>query len=394
MQKEKKQGSNTYPSLLLAATLIGLANSIVLTLIPMLQTRTGIDLDHLGQLMAVGIACLMVSGPFWATRSDRLGRKPILLIGLIGHGIGHIILLLLLAPGFSEAIGERNAVLLLLLSRIIYGLTASAIVPVTQAWLADLSKLGDSLKAMSRFSSAIAAGRFLGPLSVTLLLPFHDLAPMMFPVLLPFSLIPAIWKTPTIEHRETQGKLRFQKQLLPFCFMAVGNTFVFGTIQYILGPHIQRALDLSDIKAASRVGVIMMVASLATLVMAALARRYLKQSPVILAAVAISGATVLFGLSSGMVVLLLAGFLAGAGVAILSPAYTHGMNANVEGAHGLAAAHLSVSHMMGYGLGTLLGGSFYEVDAFLPFAVAAGVALGIGVVWSFIGRKRGAIRLG
>lgn len=92
----------------------------------------------------------LLSAPAWGRVSDRYGRRPALMIGLVASGIAYVVFAL---AGSLEV---------LLLSRIIQG-AGGGTVGVIQAYVADATEPQDRAKALGWLSAATNAGVALGP---------------------------------------------------------------------------------------------------------------------------------------------------------------------------------------------------------------------------------------
>lgn len=88
--------------------------------------------------------------PFWGILSDRVGRRPILLISLLGSTLSY--LMFGLAPNFTW----------LLISRIFGGIFAANI-STAQAYIADVTAPQDRAKGMGLIGAAFGIGFMLGP---------------------------------------------------------------------------------------------------------------------------------------------------------------------------------------------------------------------------------------
>jgi len=116
-------------------------------------------------LVSVFAACTFFAAPVFGALSDRYGRKPILLISLLGSAIGYILL------------GFGGALWVLFLGRIIDGLTAgnqSALF----AYISDSTEPHERGKWFGYLGGAIGLGFMIGPTiggvlgSVSITLPF------------------------------------------------------------------------------------------------------------------------------------------------------------------------------------------------------------------------------
>lgn len=107
-----------------------------------------------GSVIALLIASFsiaqLVSAPIWGRVSDRMGRRPALLVGLAASGIAFVVFAL---AGSLE---------LLFLSRIVQG-AGGGTVGVIQAYVADATEPKDRAKSLGWLSAATNAGVAIGP---------------------------------------------------------------------------------------------------------------------------------------------------------------------------------------------------------------------------------------
>ncbi len=123
---------------------------IVLPLLPFYADRFGATGTVIGLLVLSYAAVQLVLAPFWGWASDRVGRRPILLVGLVGSAVSYVI--------FAYA----GSVAMLLLSRVLAGVVG-ANVPVAQAYIADITRPGERAGAMGLIGAAFGLGFIFGP---------------------------------------------------------------------------------------------------------------------------------------------------------------------------------------------------------------------------------------
>lgn len=115
----------------------------------------------LGLLMASFSAMQFLFAPFWGRLSDRLGRRPILLLGLGGSVVFYTLF------GVASDIGAqgylRTAVVLLFVSRLGAGL-AGATIGTAQAVIADTTTPERRARGMALIGAAFGIGFTFGPL--------------------------------------------------------------------------------------------------------------------------------------------------------------------------------------------------------------------------------------
>jgi DHA1 family multidrug resistance protein-like MFS transporter len=146
-------------ALLAASFIVALGYGIVLPVLPTMVERLAGFTDptvaarHIGFLTAAYVAAPMAVAFLWGRMSDRIGRRPILVIGLSGFAV--TLAASALAPNL----------LLLYLGRILNGGFAAAVAPTALALIADMS--GDEDRRARTFgwiSMASIAGFLLGPM--------------------------------------------------------------------------------------------------------------------------------------------------------------------------------------------------------------------------------------
>src|SRR5215467_208084 len=108
----------------------------------------------------------LLSAPMWGRFSDRVGRRPTLMIALTASAIAYLIF------------GFANSLWLLLLSRVVQG-AGGGTVGVIQAYVADSTEPADRARALGWLSATTNLGVALGPVlgSWAIALGKRDLMP-------------------------------------------------------------------------------------------------------------------------------------------------------------------------------------------------------------------------
>ncbi len=152
----------------------------LLMIIPLLpfyvKTLSGAGIDVLGIHIGIGIivgfivasftVAQLVSAPLWGRFSDRVGRRPTLLIALGAAAIAYLIF------------GFAHSLLVLFISRIVQG-AGGGTVGVIQAYVADSTDPKDRARALGWLSATTNLGVALGPVlgSFAITLGTRDLMP-------------------------------------------------------------------------------------------------------------------------------------------------------------------------------------------------------------------------
>lgn len=140
---------------------------IVVPILPFWAERFGADGSTLGLLLASHAAMQLLGAPLWGRLSDRIGRRPVMLITIAGTAIALLLL------GFAQSL------LQLFLARLLSGLFAANI-SVATAYLTDVTEEADRTKWMGMIGASFAVGFTLGPPLGGLLTRVSDSAPMTF----------------------------------------------------------------------------------------------------------------------------------------------------------------------------------------------------------------------
>lgn len=167
----------------------------------------------LGFLMAVYPIAMFFASPILGSLSDKYGRRPVLLISILGTSIGYFL--------FAYAIMTKN-IPLLFISRMFDGLTGGNIATV-QAAIADQVKIENRAKAFGMIGAAFGLGFILGPfiggkLADPSLVPwFSATIPFIFAGILALINLASIYFffSETNEHIDKDRKINF--------FGAIGN---------------------------------------------------------------------------------------------------------------------------------------------------------------------------
>ncbi|WP_373651944.1 MFS transporter [Schlesneria sp. DSM 10557] len=117
----------------------------------------------LGGLMASFSAMQFLFAPLWGSLSDRVGRRPVLLVGLAGSTLFYILFALITQWGNSGPVWGLSPVVWLFVTRMGAGI-AGATIPTAQAYIADCTDQTTRGKGMAIIGAAFGIGFTFGPL--------------------------------------------------------------------------------------------------------------------------------------------------------------------------------------------------------------------------------------
>ena len=123
---------------------------IVLPLLPYYGKEFHASGLTIGLLYSVYSMCQLVFSPFWGALSDRIGRRPVMLISTFGSCASYVVF------AFSHSLHW------LFLSRILAGIMGGNI-STAQAYIADITTPQNRVKGMGMIGAAFGIGFAMGP---------------------------------------------------------------------------------------------------------------------------------------------------------------------------------------------------------------------------------------
>jgi DHA1 family multidrug resistance protein-like MFS transporter len=310
--------SNRKQIAILSFTLIVvmLGYGIVIPLFPFYIEKMGASGSHLGLLISTSAFLELLFGPIWGSVSDRVGRKPILLLGLLGYSLSSLLF------------GLSTELWMLFASRALSGVLSSATSSTALAYISDSTSERDRGGGMGALGAAIGLGLILGPAAggwmggSSLALPFFVaagssllallLAALWLPESLPVKVRQRAGKVRTIDLGALWRALFGPIGLLMFLLFLV--SFGLANFESIFGLYAAQELDYGPEQVGTILAVVGLVSTLGKAVLIGPLTRRWGEAPIIKVSLAASAA--------GFVILLLAvtypGVLLATGIFILS----------------------------------------------------------------------------
>ena len=223
---------------------------IVLPLLPIFARDLDASGFTIGCLMAVYSAMQFVFAPIWGRLSDRIGRRPVLLVSTAGAAISYVI--------FAIGCGQTGMTSLVILfaARVFAGV-CGANITVAQAYIADITPPEERSKKMGLIGMAFGLGFIFGPAIGGLGLKFWGItAPGWIAAglcaanfIFAYAQLPESWKPgavpaarPRFDHfKETMRRPGIAVLVIVF-FLA---TFSFASFETTIGLLVSRNFDLS-----------------------------------------------------------------------------------------------------------------------------------------------------
>lgn len=124
---------------------------MIIPILPFYIIEFGAGGSAMGLLMATYAIMQFIFSPIWGGVSDRIGRKPVLMIGVLGNAIAQILF------GFSTELW------MLIGARVLAGILSSATLPTAMAYIGDSTSEKDRGGGMGIIGAAMGVGMVLGP---------------------------------------------------------------------------------------------------------------------------------------------------------------------------------------------------------------------------------------
>ncbi len=147
----KNKASKPMLILFLIQFLVMVGFGIVIPILPFLVQKLGGGAISLGVFMAAYSIMQFFFAPVWGRLSDRIGRRPVLLIGLSGYGLTFFLF------------GLAGNMYALIFIRALSGMVSSATLPTAMAYLADITEGAERSRSMGMVGAAMGLGMVFGP---------------------------------------------------------------------------------------------------------------------------------------------------------------------------------------------------------------------------------------
>jgi MFS family permease len=151
------------------------------SVLPAIGREVGIPDVMIVTIFALSALLWAITSPYWARQADRLGQKPMIVLGETALCVSMLLCGVAVLAGAHRWIGVIPTFVCLLLSRGLFGLFGAASQPATQAFVAQRTSRAQRTRAISTLAGAFGLGTIVGPACAPLfVLPFVGLAgPML-----------------------------------------------------------------------------------------------------------------------------------------------------------------------------------------------------------------------
>jgi DHA1 family multidrug resistance protein-like MFS transporter len=358
-----------------ALVIIMLGFGIVIPILPFYVERMGASGADLGLIMAIFAAMQFIFSPMWGDVSDRIGRRPVIMIGIVGNALAQVLF------------GLSTQLWMIYAARALSGILSAATFPAAMAFISDTTSEENRGGGMGILGAAMGVGMTLGPgiggvmARFGLSAPFFAAAGISLIILvLVYLFLPE--SLPPERRVGKAGKLRtvdlgqlWQALFSPIgylLFLAFLLSFALTNFEAIFGLYALRRYGYGT----TQVGVIMTVVGLTTALVQGLltgpATRRLGEVWVIRTSLLVSAigfATMLLAASLPTVLLTTSIFVFGN--ALLRPSVSSLISKRTHLPQGIAMGLNNAFMSLGRIAGPIAAGALLDVSLFLPYLTGA-----------------------
>jgi len=363
-------------SLTLAVVMLGFG--MVMPIFPFYIDSMGASGSELGLLTAISPFMQLLFAPIWGDVSDRRGRKPVLLIGILGYAISMLLY------------GLATQLWMLFVARGLGAILSAATLPTTYAYVSDSTSEEDRGGGIGILGAAMGLGVVLGPALGGLLAtdslstPFFITAGLSFVTLLLIALfLPE--SLPVTARRGPADKTRFSARMAELwhalfspigilLLMAFLVSFGLTNFQSIFGLYALKKFDYGT----EQVGWILTVVGLVSAVTQGvltgpLTKRWGEATVIKVTLLASSLSFVLLALANSLAGVLLTTALFTLPNALLRPAVISLTSKNADTRQGVVMGLNNSFNSLGRIVGPIWAGFMFDINYDYPYLSGAAI---------------------
>ena len=376
--QERKLG---FRILFLAMFAIGTGQTLFIAVLPPYARGLGLSEVQVGFIFSLSALGWMVMSPFWGKKSDFIGRKSIIILGLVVYALATILMGIEFRLNELGYINLTTLFGLLILTRGCYGFLGSGAHSASMAYVADRTTEKERSGVMAVMGSAFAISGIVGPGLASVAVLLGPLVPYFlfggftaFIPLLIFIYLPEKTK-PIRPAKVHEARLTaFDKRIVAFALMGLCVSQTSAVVMQILSLYLQDKFGYSNTEASVNTGSMLIFTGIATLVVQLGIVRRISPTPAILlrlGAIATIISLLLIVASNNLYLMAIAMATYGIGGALMGPGLFTGLSLAVgKDEQGAAAGILVSSYAAGFLINPLTGMQLFTWDVNSPYYLA------------------------
>lgn len=364
--------------------IVMLGFGIVIPVLPFLVEDLGGNALMLGIFMAVYSIMQFICAPFWGNLSDRIGRKPILLVGIIGYGLTFILF------------GLASNLYILILIRAASGIVSSATLPTTMAYISDSTDKSNRAKYMGMIGAASGMGMIIGPALGGILSAVSYSFSFYVAGIITLLVVPVIIKllpeSLAKENRAESNKKASRISLAAFkdtlIFIFIFNFLAYFIVSLFEGSYAYLGKDYVGLK-SNEMGMVFLVLGIVSVIIqmgliSKLVKRFGEVKVLILGCVisAVGFVFIIFAAEARTLIgLVVAAAIYYAGNSLITPTASTLVSIQHEGRQGESMGYFSSFGSLGRMVGPVIGGALYDFTAFGPYILGIIMLISMPIIF-------------
>lgn len=345
-------------------------------------------------LTVSGLAWMLTARP-WGMASDRLGRRPVLLMGVGGFVVSYTALCLFIAWSITATLPALLVFAGLVFWRTIAGACYAVVPAAGTALIADHVPPRGRAAAMATVGMATGASMVIGPAVAGALATFGLHWPLIVVTVAPMVALLVLWlalpaEAPRLGHVPMTPPSLTDRRLRPALTAAFVSMFAVSVAQIVIGFYAIDRLGLSPQAGAQVAGWGLTCVGVG-LTLAQVAVRKLSVDPLPAVRVGAVIAAMGFGavmMATSALILCACYFVAACGMGIIWPSLSAmAANAVTPQEQGTAAGSVSAAQGLGTIVGPLLGTLIYGASQAAPYAMVGALLLLLALVLGPLAKK-------
>jgi MFS family permease len=371
-----------FRTLFLCLVCVGMGQSMLFAILPPAARKIGISPFQVSTIFATSATLWVFISPRWGRRSDVVGRRPVILIGLLGFALSMVLLATMIEIGLAGLLPAMTVYPLMVASRCVFALLGSGTGPASQAYVADRTSRQERTAGVALVNAALGFGQTIGPGMGAVLAVLGLLAPVYFSAGLAVVSAGMIWLLlpedgpPIGDNAPPPPRMSFRdRRVLPFLIVATCLQAVGATTTITLAFFLQDTLELNAQQTVQYAGVGFVALAVAGLFAQLVLVQRFKPPARLMIDLGLPLALLsflIFVTASGFTAYVIAMVLLGAGLGLVRPGNAAAASLAVEpNEQGAVAGLTGAIGVVGNIFGPMLGTTLYQLTPTGPYLLNA-----------------------